>query len=202
MVRSIGERFMSFETKPPHEGNLETFGLATRRVIRFSIAFLVVLLLSAGLVLGGVTAVQNAADPTQVLSSAPLLLTIMILGFVTFVSMIGLLASTIVWIVSAHKVSAAGPGASGYGGLFVTLMLISLSYILPLTLLAQAGLRIGAWVALVAGVIATRARIRRETGRPDLGGRPRTILQSDDWDASKWDPEVHRDIERRGRPTD
>ena len=25
-------------------------------------------------------------------------------------------------------------------------------------------------------------------------------LSSDDWDASKWDPEVHRDIERRGRP--
>lgn len=193
---------MSFETKPPHEGNLETFGLATRRVIRFSIAFLVVLLLSAGLVLGGVTAVQNAADPTEVLSSAPLLLTIMILGFVTFVSMIGLLASTIVWIVSAHKVSPTGPGAAGYGGLFVTLLLISLSYILPLTLLAQAGFRIGAWLALVAGVVATRGRIRRETGRPDLGGRPRTILQSDDWDASKWDPEVQRDIDRRGRPTE
>ncbi|MFC4064753.1 hypothetical protein [Actinoplanes subglobosus] len=193
---------MSFETKPPHEGNLETFGLATRRVIRFSIAFLVVLLLSAGLVLGGVTAVQNAADPTEVLSSAPLLLTIMILGFVTFVSMIGLLASTIVWIVSAHKVSPTGPGAAGYGGLFVTLLLISLSYILPLTLLAQAGFRIGAWLALVAGVVAARGRIRRETGRADLGGRPRTILQSDDWDASKWDPEVQRDIDRRGRPTE
>jgi hypothetical protein len=182
---------MSFESKAPHEGNLETFGLATRRVIRFSIAFLVVLLLSVGLVLGGVTAVQNAADPTDLLSSAPLLLTVVILGFVTFVS-----------IVSAHKVSPTGPGMAGYGGLFVALLLIGLSYLLALTLLLQAGFRIGACAALVAGVVVTRARIRRETGRADLGGRPSTILQSDDWDASKWDPEVHRDIERRGRPTD
>jgi hypothetical protein len=193
---------MSFESKAPHEGNLETFGLATRRVIRFSIAFLVVLLLSVGLVLGGVTAVKNTADPTALLSSAPLLLAVVILGFVTFVSLIGLLASTIVWIVSAHKVSPAGPGVAGYGGLFVALLLIGVSYLLPLTLLLQAGFRIGACAAVVAGVIVTRARIRRETGRADLGGRPSTILQSDDWDASKWDPEVHRDIERRGRPTD
>ncbi|WP_433791240.1 hypothetical protein [Actinoplanes sp. CA-252034] len=191
---------MSFESMAPHEGNLETFSLATRRMIRFSIAFLVVLLLLAGIVAGSVTAVRNAADPSALLSSAPLLLTVTIAGFVTFVSMVGLLASAVVWIVSAHKVSPTGPGAVGYGGLFVALLSISLSYILPLTLLLQAGLRIGACAALLAGVVATRARIRRETGRPDLGGRRRSILQSDDWDASKWDPEVHRDIERRGRP--
>jgi hypothetical protein len=194
---------MSFESKAPHEGNLETFGLATRRVIRFSIAFLVIALLSAGLVLAGVNAIQSgAADPNSPGTQATLVLGILILGLVTWVCIIGLLISTLVWIVSAHKVSPTGPGAAGYGGLFVTLLLISLSYLLPVTQLAASGLRLGGWAALIAGVVLARARIRRETGRPGLGGRPSTILQSDDWDASKWDPEVHRDIERRGRPTE
>jgi hypothetical protein len=48
----------------------------------------------------------------------------------------------------------------------------------------------------IAGVLVVRARIRRETGHADQG-RPPTMLTSDDWDASTWDPEVMRDIERR-----
>jgi hypothetical protein len=194
---------MSFENRPPHEGNLETFSLATRRVIRFSIAFLVISLLAALLVVAGVTALQTgAADPNSVGTQASVLLGVMILGLATWVCIIGLLISTIVWIVSAHRVSPTGPGLAGYGGLFLTCLMISLSYLLPLANLAESGLRLGGWVALIAGVLAARARIRRETGRPDLGGRRRSLVSSDDWDASKWDPEVHRDIERRGRPTE
>ncbi|BEL12400.1 hypothetical protein Q0Z83_105910 [Actinoplanes sichuanensis] len=194
---------MSFENMAPHQGNLETFGLATRRVIRFSIGFLVIVLITAGFVLAGTNAVQRGTvDLSYPGTQAGLVLAMSALGLLTWVCLVGLLISTIVWIVSAHKVSPTGPGAAGYGGLFATLMLFSLSYLLPLTLLAGAGLRLLGWAALIAGVVLTRARIRRETGRPDLGGRPRTILSSDDWDASKWDPEVHRDIERRGRPTD
>ncbi|MEU4164680.1 hypothetical protein [Actinoplanes sp. NPDC026670] len=194
---------MSFESMSPHEGNLETFGLATRRVIRFSVGFLVIVLLTAGFVLVGVNAVsRGTVDLSYPGTQAGLVLAMSALGLLTWVCLVGLLISAIVWIVSAHKVSPTGPGATGYGGLFAILLLISLSYLLPVTLLADAGLRLLGWVALIAGVVLTRARIRRETGRPDLGGRTRTILRSDDWDASKWDPEVHRDIERRGRPTD
>ena len=192
---------MSFESRPPHEGNLETFALATRRVIRFSVAFLAISVLAALFVLGGVTALRRGvADPTSVGTHASMLLATLVLGFATWVCIIGLLISTVVWIVGAHRVSPAGPGLAGYGGLFLTLLLISLSYLLPVGDLAGGGLRLAGWVALIAGVVTARARIRRETGRPDLGGRRRSLLTSEDWDASRWDPEVHRDIERRGRP--
>lgn len=194
---------MSFENHPPHEGNLETFSLATRRVIRFSVAFLIISVLAAVLVVTGVSVLRSGAvDPMSSGTRASFLLTGLAVGLVTWVCVIGLLVSTIVWIVSAHRVSPTGPGAAGYGGLFVTLMLITMSYVLPISDLAGAGLRLGGWAALIFGVVGTRARIRRETGRPDLGGRRRSIVTSDDWDASKWDPEVHQDIERRGRPTD
>ena len=52
--------------------------------------------------------------------------------------------------------------------------------------------------ALVAGVLLTRARIRRETGRPTLAARP-ALVTADDWDASSWDPEIHKEIDRRRR---
>ncbi|GIE77584.1 hypothetical protein Aph02nite_35340 [Actinoplanes philippinensis] len=192
---------MSFESMAPHEGNLETFSLATRRVIRFSVGFLVIVLLTTALVLAGASAIQSgAADPNSPGTQAGLTLGLTTLGLLTMVCLVGLVISTVVWIVSAHKVSPSGPGAVGYGGLFATLLLISLSYIVPMTILVADILRISGWAALIAGVVLTRGRIRRETGRPDLGGRRRSLLQSDDWDASKWDPEVHRDIERRGRP--
>ncbi|MDI6101548.1 hypothetical protein QLQ12_23290 [Actinoplanes sp. NEAU-A12] len=194
---------MSFESHPPHEANLETFSLATRRVIRFSVAFLALSVLVALLVVAGVSALRSGAvDPMAPGTQASFLVTSLVVNLVTWVCVIGLLISTIVWIVSAHRVSPTGPGAAGYGGLFVTLLLITLSYVLPIADLAGAGLRLGGWVALIFGVVGARARIRRETGRSDLGGRHRSIVTGDDWDASRWDPEVHRDIERRGRPTD
>lgn len=194
---------MSFESRPPHEGNLETFSLATRRVIRFSIAFLVVSLVAALLVLAGVSVLRSGAvDPLAPGTRASFVLTALVVGLLTWICVAGLLISTIVWIVSAHKVSPTGPGAAGYGGLFATLMLITLSYVLPVPDLIGAGLRLGAWAALIIGVVAARSRIRRETGRRDLGGRNRSLVTTDDWDASRWDPEVHRDIERRGRPTE
>ncbi|GAA4928271.1 hypothetical protein [Actinoplanes utahensis] len=189
---------MSYENLPPHEGNLEQFALATRRVIRFSIGFLLVSLAAALFV---VAVLGSGADPATPGTQSGVLIGMMALGLVTWVCVIGLLISTIVWIISAHRVSPSGPGLAGYGGLFVTLLLISLSYLLALPGVVLAGLRLAGWLALIAGVVATRTRVRRETGRADLGGSSRSIVTSEDWDASKWDPEVHRDIERRGRPT-
>jgi hypothetical protein len=65
--------------------------------------------------------------------------------------------------------------------------------------LAGLALRVGGILVLIAGVVAARARIGRATGHPGLAARPQ-LITSDDWDASKWDPEVLRDIERRRGP--
>ncbi len=193
---------MSFEHLPPHEGHLETFALATRRVIRFSVGYLVVSALTTVLVLAGVAALRSgAADPLSLGTRATFAISDLILGSAMLVCVIGLLISTIVWVVSAHKATPAGPGASGYGGLLLALLLIVLSHLLTAPALVLGALQLGAWAALITGVVTTRSRIRRRTGRPDLGGRRLPTVTSDDWDASRWDPEVQLDIERRGRPT-
>jgi hypothetical protein len=194
---------MSFENLAPDQGNLETFSLATRRVIRFSIVYLVFAALATATVLAVADGLRRGAvDPTVSGTEATLTLGLLIANLVLFVCIVGLVVSAIVWIVSAHRVRPTGPGAAGYGGLFLAVVLIALPNVLSLPAVAEDAMSLGGWIALITGVLVTRAQIRRETGRPDLGGRPRTIMQSDDWDASKWDPEVHRDIERRGRPTD
>ncbi|GIE33095.1 hypothetical protein Ait01nite_061400 [Actinoplanes italicus] len=194
---------MSFENLAPDEGNLETFSLATRRVIRFGAVYLVVVALVTALLLSVADRLASGAvDPTVSGTEAWLTLSLLIVNLVLFVCIVGLVVSTIVWIVSAHRVRPTGPGAAGYAGLFLAVVLIALPNLLVLPALPEAAMSLAGFGALLAGVLMTRAQVRRETGRPDLGGRPRTILQSDDWDASKWDPEVHRDIERRGRPTD
>lgn len=175
----------------------ETFALATRRVIRFSIGYLVAVLMAAGLNLAGVTALRSGAvDPLSPGTRAWYLLGSLAIGLVMTVCVIGLLVSAVVWIISAHQVTPSGPGAVGYGGLALAVLLAAAG-----VLFGSALLQIAGWIALLAGVFLARARIRRLTGRPDLGGRRLPTVTSDDWDASIWDPEVVQDIERRGRPT-
>ncbi|WP_043510960.1 MULTISPECIES: hypothetical protein [unclassified Actinoplanes] len=193
---------MSYEHLPPAEGNLETFGLATRRVIRFSVGYLLVSALTTVLVLAGVAALRSgAADPLSVGTQATFAITNLILGSATLICLIGLLISTIVWAVSADRVAPGGPGAPGYGGLTLAVLLIALSELLTAPALLLGALQLAAWAALLAGVLITRTRLRRHTGDVSLGGRRKPVVTSDDWDASRWDPEVAHDIERRGRPT-
>jgi hypothetical protein len=46
-------------------------------------------------------------------------------------------------------------------------------------------------------VVVVRSQARRETGL-EIAARRRTMqVSTDDWNASKWDPEVLGDIERR-----
>ncbi|HWS33003.1 MAG TPA: hypothetical protein VN408_09705 [Actinoplanes sp.] len=175
----------------------ETFALATRRVIRFSIGYLVAVLLSAGLGLAGVAALRSGAiDPLSPGTRAWYLLGGLVIGLIMAICVIGLLVSTVVWIISAHQVTPSGPGAAGYGGLALAVLLAAGGVVFDSALVQIAG-----WIALLAGVFLARARIRRVTGRPDLGGRRLPTVTSDDWDASKWDPDVVKEIERRGRPT-
>ncbi|HET9516465.1 MAG TPA: hypothetical protein VFO77_01935 [Actinoplanes sp.] len=182
----------------------DTFALASRRVVRFGAVYSVVVALAGGLGLAGYTAVRSgAADPRDLSTQASFLIVGTIIGLVGLVCVIGLLISTVVWMVSAHRLTAAGPGLAGYGGVALCFVLIALAYVLPSRMPTVSGavatdmaLRIGGVILLIAGVLRVRARVRRETGDTALGGRP-PLITSGDWDASTWDPEVLRDTDRR-----
>ena len=187
----------------------ETFALATRRVVRFGAVYAVVVVVITLLGLAGYTAVRlGAADAVDAGTQMTVLVGSMMAGLVGLVCAIGVLISTVVWIVSAHRLTPGGPGVAGYGGLVLCLVVFGASCLLPLlvpslagAVLTEAGLRITGIVVLLAGVFAARARLRRATGEATLAGRP-PLITSDDWDASRWDPEVMRDIERRRRSAD
>lgn len=182
----------------------ETFLLAARRVIRFGVVYAVVVLVTNALAVAGYSAVRGGlADPGAVGTQASVLIVGLISGFVALVCVLGLLISTVVWVLSAHRLTPAGPGIIGYGALAGCGALIVLGYVLPGqvatvdgAVVTQAALRIGAIVVLVAGVLWVRAQVRSGAGLPAPVER-RTLITSDDWDASTWDPEVLRDIEGR-----
>jgi hypothetical protein len=182
-------------------GSVETFAEADRRVIRFSVIFAVVILAVVGLSYARLTAIRD--DSPSVETQAGFALSTMVLGFIGWVGILGLLVSTIVWIISAHRLTPRGPGAIGYGALAGATALFTLSYVLPSQIPALAlasvtalAMRIGSLVVLIGGVMLVRTRLQASTGREIPAGR-QTILTREDWDASQWDPEVQRDIERR-----
>jgi hypothetical protein len=185
-------------------GSVETFAQAGQRVIRFAVIFAIVVLAMTGLAVAGLTAIRGGAvDPSAVGTQAGFALTTMVLGFIGWIGILGLLVSTIVWIVSAHRLRPGGPGAIGYGALVGFAVLIGLSYVLPsrMPTLALAGamelvMRLGGLAVLIGGVVIVRTRLQASTGRKIPAGR-QPIVTSDDWDASQWDPEVLRDIEQR-----
>ncbi|WP_089008611.1 hypothetical protein [Micromonospora viridifaciens] len=173
-------------------------------MVRFGVVYAVVVAIVSVLGLAGYAAVRSgAAEPTDLSTQASVLIVGPIAGLVGLGCVIGLLVSTVVWIVSAHRLTAAGPGFAGYGGLVLCFLLIALAYVLPIrvptvsgAVAVEAALRIGSVVLLITGTLLASARIRRQTGQVTPAGR-RTLITSDDWGASKWDPEVLRDIERR-----
>jgi hypothetical protein len=86
----------------------------------------------------------------------------------------------------------------------VCLLLVGLAYVVPAQMATVDGavatetaMRVGGIAALIAGVVVVRSRIRRATGLALSGGRPTMQVSSDDWNASRWDPDVLDDIERR-----
>ncbi|GAA0423320.1 hypothetical protein Aca07nite_23410 [Actinoplanes capillaceus] len=187
-----------------NEGELETFAVASRRVIRFAVTYIIVAVATAVLASVGADAlVRGATDPTGVGPMGFMVVFAMIAGFLALVCLIGLVVCTIVWIVSAHRVTDAGPGIAGYSALFLTLALITASYVLSglPNAYAVTGLRFGGLIVLIIGVVLTRNRIRRLTDMPIPSGK-KSLITEEDWKASEWDPEVQREIERRGRPTD
>jgi hypothetical protein len=194
----------SVSPRPPGAAE-ETFTLASRRVIRFGAVYAFVVVATAALGLAGYAAIHSgAADPASVGTQASVLLGATITGLVDLVCRMVLIVSTIVWIVSAHRLRPAGPGILGYLAMTAFLLLVGLTYLLPVrvssvngSIVVQAALDVAGIVILIAGVILVRSRIRTETGL-EIPSRHRTMqVSSDDWNASKWDPEVLGDIERR-----
>jgi hypothetical protein len=188
----------------------QVFALSSRRVIRFGSVYAFLVAAGTALGLAGYSAIRSgAADPAAFGTQATVAVAGLIAGLIGLACLIGLLVSTVIWIISAHRLAAGGPGPAGYGGVAAFAVLSGLSYALPAAVpslipavLAEATLRIGGLLALIAGVVATRRRVRVATGLPTLAARPQTLIKADDWDASKWDPDVHRDIERRRRAVD
>jgi hypothetical protein len=186
-------------------GMEETFAVASRRVIRFGVVYALVVVAVAALGLAGYAAIRSgAADPNSVGTQASVLIGSTITGLVGLVCVIGLLISTIVWIVAAHRLRPAGPGVLGYLAMTVSLLLIGLAYVLPArvsslngSVVVDALMRIAAVVVLIAGVVVVRSAVRRETGLA-IPARGRSMeVSTDDWNASKWDPQVLGEIERR-----
>ena len=131
-------------------------------------------------------------------------------------------SSVIVTILAAVLTAAGVPGPSESPG---PRALLLISYFLPAALdagittklIVQVALRLAGAVLLILGVRHTRAWLRSRAdpgGEPyearlyslTTGGRPPSPLSptpsGDDWDASVWDPDVLRDIDRRRRPED
>ena len=190
-----------------HGPAAETFALADRRVVRFGVAYAVLVaiadVLGYAAIRGGVTAPRELDSQASVVATSTIVIVSTTLGLVALACVIGLLVSTVVWIVSAHRLTRGGPGLAGYGGLLLGVLLIASAYVLPGQVptlsgaaVAEVALRIGGVVALVAGVLLGRARVRREAGSDEPVGRP-TLVTSADWDAATWDPEVLRDIDRK-----
>jgi hypothetical protein len=194
----------SVSPRPPGAEE-ETFAVAGRRVIRFAAGYAVVDVAVSALAVAGYAAIRSgAADPTSIGTQASVALGTTVTGLVGLVCVIGLLLSTIVWIVSAHRLRPAGPGVLGYVAMTLSLVLIGLAYVLPplvtsvdAAIATGTALRVAAVAVLIAGVVVVRSSVREETGL-EIPARRRTMrVSSDDWNASKWDPEVLEEIDRR-----
>jgi magnesium-transporting ATPase (P-type) len=194
----------SVSPRPPGAGE-ETFAVASRRVIRFAIGYTVVAVAVSALALAGYAAIRSgAADPTSIGTQASVALGTTVTGLIALVCVIGLLVSVIVWIVSAHRLRPEGPGVLGYVAMTLTLVLLGLAYVVPprvpslnAAVLTEVALRVAAAVVLVAGVMLVRSSVRDQTGL-EIPARTRTMqVSSDDWNASKWDPDVLDEIDRR-----
>ena len=157
----------------------DTFTQAGRRVIRFGAVFVSAVLLTGVLTFAGRTALRNGlADPAELTSQAVLMISFTMLRLVRLVCGIGLFVVTVVWMISAHRVTPAGPGLTGHAGAALCLVFNLMSFDLPnrmpsmeLAVLLDSAMRIGATALLVAGVLLTRSRLRRQTGHLDPAGR-------------------------------
>ena len=190
---------------PPPGAAEETFALAGRRVIRFGAVYAFVVVAVAALGLPGYAAIRSgAADPASLATQASVLVGTTVTGLVALACLLGLVISTVVWMVSAHRLRPPGPGVFGYLAVALCLLLIASASVVPPrvpslngAVILEAALRVAGLAVLIAAVVAVRSAVRAETGLEIPSGRRTMRVSSDDWNASKWDPEVLGEIDRR-----
>jgi hypothetical protein len=177
------------------------WGSATRRVITFAVFFAVAAIAAAFLAhsMADLESVTNESDPA---AQAGLALGSMLISLLALGSMLGLLIAWLFWWRFARRLNdenGAPPyGNFGFWGSATFALLLVGSYAVPgrldtmtQSLIVQAVMRVLGVAALVAGVLQTRAMLA--TDADPVAPTPA------DWDASSWDPEVQREIERRRR---
>jgi hypothetical protein len=182
--------------------------VATRRVVGFSVAFAVVGLAAA--VFADTLATTSRPLQTPAVVAAGLVIGLLWLGVV-----LGIAITVPFWIWTAVKQTREhGAPAYGHLGFWASgafFVLFAAAYVVPGGVYASAAVRVLAAALLVAGVLHTRRWLRRRSD-PDrpyaadryslvTGGDTASPLAAqptaDDWNASQWDPDVLKEIERR-----
>jgi hypothetical protein len=188
---------------------IREWATATRRLISLTAAFGI-----ASVVLAFVTTMMlttSAGRPFWSVQAG-------LFGWVALGVVLAQFLQSLGWLWQTVRMSAEyGSPSGGHLGIwmwavFLVLLVAGfLAGLLPgstvVALWVQAGLRLAGSIALILGLRHTRAWFRE---RATPGAAPADLVSgadpfrpaapiptSDDWNASAWDPEVHREIERR-----
>lgn len=177
---------------------------ARRRVVFYALAY-VILVVALNLIAVTTT---GASDATQ-LGRTLLLLLVSLIGLAC---VFGTIVSIVFWVWGAHRLTPYGPGPFGYAGLAGFVLLVVLSYLVPAgdsRIILSGVLRLAAPIILIIGVLASRGWVARRVSTAhrqamDAATSRRMTPSDEDWDSSRWDPGLEREIERRredGPPT-
>jgi hypothetical protein len=196
-----------------HRGNPMQWHVATRRVVGFAVAYAVVALAAA-------VFTETLANVPRTWQSPALIFAGLIISLFGLTVLLGIAVSLAVWIWVAvrqtREFGAPAYGHLGFWGAGAFLVLFAAGYVVPGGVYLAAAVRLLGAVLLIAGVLHTRAWLRRRSDpdRPSAadryslvtGGDPASPLAAqptaDDWNASLWDPDVLKDIERRRHQRD
>ncbi|MFI5907526.1 hypothetical protein [Dactylosporangium sp. NPDC051541] len=176
---------------------------ACRRVIRFTVAYAVIAVVSA------VYIQILAGRPTGLLAGWMVVfgLAISLIGLgVT----LGVVLTVVFWGVQAAKLAnrhgSPALGPLGFWGAGAFVVLFALSYLVAAWPLLYGIVRVMAAVVLIAAIVHDRKWYAGKIGAEQpysmvTGGDARSPLAAqptaDDWNAGLWDPDVQHDIDRR-----
>jgi hypothetical protein len=177
---------------------MEPLYVATRRVVGFAAAYAVVELFAVALVF-------VYGDLPRSLQARGVVITLLVLGLAGFAVVIGLVISLVSWVVAVVRagreqgvpaIGLLGPWAIGASVILWGFGLFEL----PGGTFTAVAIRLLCVAVLIVGVrhTAAWARGRDSTSAPYTAAPPMSARPTaQDWDASVWDPDVQRDIERR-----
>ena len=182
--------------------------VATRRVVGFALAYM-------GVVLAAAVFTDTLANVPRALQAHAVVFAGLIIGLIGLGVVLGIVICVAFWIWAALQQTrnhgAPAYGHLGFWGAGAFGVLFALGYVVPGGVYVAAAVRVLASALLIAGVLHTRAWLRRRSD-PDrpyaadryslvTGGDPASPLAAqptaEDWNASQWDPDVLKDIERR-----